>query len=356
MSTEGGERILDTVACQADIGYVPSRRGRPAAHIRGQASEGGGRLQTASVEFFSEGERIAALWRTPDVVSGRLRAIVQGPGWLGLKDAKLYVRYHEALVEAGFGVLVIDYRGFGDSGGPKELSPSVQLEDLINAVTYLTTRDDVDADAIGVFGTGGTGGGNAVLLAATDARVRAAVSQVPVADGQDWLHRMRSESDWLEFQASLELDRKERVITGKGRRVHPREEIMVPAAERRTTTVKSDVDDRIPLDVSLAAADEILAYKPIEAARSLTKPLLVIGVEGDAVTPTDHAVALYEAAAGPKKLVMQRHTTHYAAYDKYWEHVTPLIVDWLDRYVRPAGVVVTSNDGAGNVTELIEEA
>ncbi|HET8528444.1 MAG TPA: alpha/beta fold hydrolase [Gaiellaceae bacterium] len=313
-------------------------------------------MQTASVEFFSEGERISALWRTPDAVTAPLRAIVQGPGWLGLKDAKLYVRYHEALAEAGFGVLVLDYRGFGDSGGPRELSPRVQLEDLRNAVTYLTTRDDVDPDAIGVFGTGGTGGGNAILLASVDARVRAAVSQVPVADGEDWLHRMRSESDWLAFLASLETDRKERVITGKGRRVHPREEIMVPAAERRTTTVKADVDDRIPTDVSLAAADEILGYRPIEAARTLTTPLLVIGVEGDAVTPTDHAVALYEAAQGPKKLVMQRHTTHYAAYDRYWTSVTPLVVDWFDRFVRPAGVVVTSNEGAGDVIELIEEA
>jgi hypothetical protein len=313
-------------------------------------------VQTASVEFFSHGERISALWRTPETASGPLRAIVQGPGWLGLKDAKLYVRYHEALCEAGFGVLVIDYRGFGDSAGPKELSPRVQLEDLVNGVTYLTTRDDVDADAIGVFGTGGTGGGNAILLAAADGRVRAAVSQVPVADGEDWLHRMRSESDWLAFLVSLEADRKERVITGNGRRVHPREEIMVPTAERRTTTVKADVDDRIPSEVSLAAADEILAYKPIDAARGLETPLLVIGVEGDATTPTDHAVALYDAAAGPKKLIMQRHTTHYAAYDKYWESVTPLIVDWFDRHVRNSGVVVTSADGGADVIELIEEA
>jgi uncharacterized protein len=312
-------------------------------------------MQTTAVEFFSEGERIAALWRTPDDAAGRLRAIVQGPGWLGLKDAKLYVRYHEALTEAGFGVLVIDYRGFGDSGGPRELSPRVQLEDLVNAVTYLTTREDVDADAIGVFGTGGTGGGNAVLLADADPRVLAAVSQVPVADGRDWLHRMRSESDWLAFLASLEEDRRARVRDGRGRRVHPREEIMVPTAERRTTTVKADVDDRIPSEVSLAAADEILAYRPIDAAARLTTPLMVIGVEGDATTPTDHAVSLYEAARGPRRLVMQRHTTHYAAYDRYWTTVTPLIVDWFDRHLRNGGVQVTSSDGTtGDIVEPME--
>jgi hypothetical protein len=296
-------------------------------------------MLTTELRFYSEGAKISALWRTPDVVDGPLRAIVQGPGWLGLKDAKLYVRYHEALVEAGFGVLVIDYRGFGDSGGDRSvLSPACQLQDLVNAVTYLTTRGDVDADAIGTFGTGGTGGGNAILLAAADPRVKAAVSQVPVADGGDWLHRMRSESDWLAFLASLDEDRKQRVRTGAGRQVHPREDIMVPTAERRTTTIKSDVDDRIPSKVGLQAAEEIIAYRPIDAAATLRTPLMVIGVEGDATTPTDHARALYQAARGPKELVMQRHTTHYAAYDRYWTEVTPRIVAWLDRYVRGINV------------------
>ncbi|MEO6509404.1 MAG: CocE/NonD family hydrolase [Nocardioides sp.] len=314
-------------------------------------------MQTEHVHFFSEGERLSALWRTPDAADGPLRAIVQGPGWLGLKDANLYVRYHEALVEAGFGVLVFDYRGFGDSEGDRGvLSPSGQLRDLVNAVTFLTTRADVDPDAIGVFGTGGTGGGNAVLLAAADPRVRAAVSQVPVADGADWLHRMRPEHEWLSFLESLEEDRRQRVLTGRGRLVHPREEIMVPTPERRTTAVKADVDDRIPTKVSLASAEEILAYRPIDAAATLETPLLVIGVEGDATTPTDHAEGLYAAARGPKALLMQRHTTHYAAYDRYWTQVTPRIVAWFETYVRPSGVVArqTLTPSSVETIELLE--
>ena len=86
--------------------------------------------------------------------------------------------------------------------------------------------------------------------------------------------------------------------TGRGRLVNPREEIMVPTPERRATRVKADVDSRVPAQIPLAAVDEILDYRPIDAARTLTKPLLVIGVENDTTTPTDHAVALYEAARG----------------------------------------------------------
>lgn len=314
-------------------------------------------MRTEAVSFYSEGARLSALWRRPDrePAGGRLPAVVQGPGWLGLKDARLYVRYHEALTAAGFGVLVFDYRGFGQSEGERgRLSLAGQLSDLVNAVTYLTTRSDVDPDALGVFGTGGTGGGNAVLLAAADQRIRAAVSQVPVADGADWLHRMRSEHEWLAFLEALGEDRRQRVLTGTGRMVSPREEIMVPTPERRSTTIKSDVDGQIPTKVPLAAAEEILAYRPAQAAAGLATPLLVIGVDGDATTPTDHAERLYQAARGPKALIIQRHTTHYAAYDQYWEQVTPRIVDWFTRYVRPASLLVRSAARAEGSIQTLE--
>jgi dipeptidyl aminopeptidase/acylaminoacyl peptidase len=294
-------------------------------------------VRTEPVSFFSEASQIAGLLRLPETGGPHL-GIVQGPGWLGLKDAKLYEPYHEALTEAGFAVLIFDYRGFGDSGGDRGvLSPHRQLTDLVNAVTYLTTRGDIDDDRIGTFGSGGTGGGNAVLLAAADRRIRAAVSQVPVADGEDWLRRMRREYEWYEFLARLDADRRARVTTGEGELVHPREEIMIATPERRASNVKADVDDRIPSAVPLASAYEILAYKPVEAAPRV-RNLLVIGVEDDAVTPTDHAIALYEAAAEPKQLIMQRNTTHYAAYKQHGDVVIPEIVAWFDRHLRGRSV------------------
>jgi pimeloyl-ACP methyl ester carboxylesterase len=182
------------------------------------------------------------------------------------------------------------------------------------------------------------------MLAASDARVRAAVSQLPVADGGDWLHRMRSEYEWLDFLEALRVDRADRALHGgSGRLVNPREDIMVPTAERRATTVKSDVDGRVPTKVRLSCAQELIDYRPVEAAARLTTPLLVIAVENDATTPTDHAIAIYDAARGPKELLVQRHTSHYASYDRYWHITTPRIVDWFDRHLGAADVVVRSS-------------
>ncbi len=306
-------------------------------------------MREERISFYSEGLLIAGILRMPEVSESPCPAIVQGPGWLGLKDAKLYLRYHHALTEAGFAVLIFDYRGFGDSEGANDiLLPAMQLEDLINAVTYLTTRDDIDADNIGAFGSGGTGGGNSILLGAHDARVSCVVSQVPVADGEDWLHRMRSEYEWLDFQASLEEDRKQRVLTGKGKKVHPRTGIMVPTPERKKTSIKKDVDGRIQEEVLLRSAEAICQYKPIDVVHKVAA-LLVIGVEGDATTPTDHAIALYEGAIEPKKLIMQRHTTHYAAYETYGDQVTPAIVDWFQAHMKRGNLHIRSAGQQGGV-------
>lgn len=306
-------------------------------------------MRVEEISFYSEGDRVSAILRLPDrSADAPYPAVVQGPGWLGLKDAQLYLPYHEALTAAGMAVLIFDYRGFGSSEGASDLLlPSRQLEDLVNAVTYVASRSDIDEDSIGTFGSGGTGGGNAIMLAAADSRIGCAVSQVPVADGEDWLRRMRREYEWYELLESLRADRAERVLTGKSRLVHPREDIMLQTPERRTTKVKKDVDSRVPTLVQLRSVDGILAYKPIEVVgRIEDAPLLIVGVEDDPVTPTDHAVALYEQARPPKKLLMQRHTTHYGAYAQYADTVVPQITDWFGTYLRRDPVTTDHDPGA----------
>jgi len=59
--------------------------------------------------------------------------------------------------------------------------PKWQAEDIRNAITYMQTRSDIDADRLATYGSGGTGGGNAVYVAAIDPRVKCCVSYLGVS-------------------------------------------------------------------------------------------------------------------------------------------------------------------------------
>ena len=117
--------------------------------------------------------------------------------------------------------------------------------------------------------------------------------------------------------------------------VSPREELMIATPERRQTAVKKDVDSRIPESVPLRAAEALMEFSPEDyVARISPRAILFIATEGDATTPEDGTYRLYEKAGQPKKLIVQRETTHYKAYDDYFDQVTPQIIDWYDRYLR----------------------
>ncbi len=293
-------------------------------------------MKQETVSFYSEGSKLQGLLRLPNEGIGPWPGIVQGPGWLGLHDAKLYERYHRSFTQAGYAVLVFDYRGFGASEGEKGLIlPMWQSEDIRNAITYMQTRNEVDPNRIGLFGSGGTGGALPIYVAAVDERVKCVVSNYGFASGKDWLRSMRREYEWIGLLQRLDSDRKRRVLEGKGEMVSPREDLMVVTPERLQTTVKKDVDSRIPERVPLRCAEAIMEFTPEDYVAAISpRAILFISTEGDAVTPEDQTFRMYEKAGQPKKLILQKETSHYKAYDQYFDQVTPQIIDWYNRYLR----------------------
>src|ERR1051326_6351450 len=98
-------------------------------------------MKSEDVSFYSEGSKLRGILRLPDEPAPGRPGIVQGPGWLGLMDSKLYERYHISFTKAGYAVLVFDYRGFGNSEGEKGLIlPQLQAEDIRNAITRSEER------------------------------------------------------------------------------------------------------------------------------------------------------------------------------------------------------------------------
>ena len=296
-------------------------------------------MRQENVEFFSEGVKLRGFLRLPDRVDQPVPGIVQGPGWLGLAGAKTYEPWHQGLTAAGFAVLAFDYRGFGDSDGERGwVKPDWQLADILSAITFLETRSEIDARRLGTYGIGGTGGGNAIMAAAVDERIRCVAAQSVVADGRDWLHRMRREYEWVDYLRRVEADRRRWVVEGTGEKVDPRQDLMLETPERREIAPKRDVDVRMPTEFYLRSADDIMRYRPIDYVARLAPraALLMTSVQDDVVTPADHAFALYERAGAPKKLIHQTDTTHYRSYTQNYPALMPLIVDWYSRYLKAA--------------------
>ena len=86
-------------------------------------------------------------------------------------------RYAQTLAERGFLTIAFDPSFYGESGGtPRYLtSPEISTDDFSAAVDYLTTREDVDPERIGILGICGWGG-FALNAAANDPRIKATVT------------------------------------------------------------------------------------------------------------------------------------------------------------------------------------
>ena len=315
-------------------------------------------MRVEEVTFWSSGVRLAGSLMLPDAVEAPVPAIVQGPGWLGLRDTKLYVPYHEALTAAGFAVMTLDYRGFGGSDGDATImDPMTQVADIRAGLDYLESRQEVDGRNLGAFGSGGTGGGNAVYAAGLDSRIRAVVAQVPVADGRDWLRRMRREHEWVDYEKRVREASIRYAATGAPELVDPRDGIMVATPERAASGAKKDVDGRSAQQVALHSAMAFMDYRPIDVVdRIAPRALMVIAVEHDGVTPEDHAFALYERAGSPKRLVLQTGATHYGAYAQYRDVVNPMIVDWFRRYLSAGEVQVREDEDKSGIRWLSRPA
>ena len=122
------------------------------------------------------GITLAADLYVPKNASGKLAAIaVSGPFGAVKEQASGF--YAQTMAERGFLTLAFDPSFTGESGGePRYMaSQDINTEDFQAAVDYLSCRDDVDPERIGIIGICGWGG-MALNAAALDTRVKATVA------------------------------------------------------------------------------------------------------------------------------------------------------------------------------------
>lgn len=285
---------------------------------------------TESVSFFSDGLRLdARLYRPP---SGNGASIVFCPGSRVSKETPYYHDYIPRLVEAGLNVLLFDYRGWGDSEGRRgELYPQQQVADIRSAVTYLETRDDIEAGRIGLFGVS-FGGALGVEAAARDDRIRAVVTVLAPMDGRQMLRGARREHEWIELLGELAEDRRQRVLTGHGEET---DHFAPPTPERQKTSALSQA--AIP-PIPLACLDAIIEFRPLDLVDRISpRAVLLIAATLDPTCPVEHSRAAFAAAGSPKRLVEIESREHYGTYVKHMDRILDEAIDWFDRHLTPVG-------------------
>lgn len=290
-------------------------------------------MRTDEVSFFVDGDTVAATLYRPDR-DGVVPAVVYCQGFGGTRE---YVApdLGPRLTANGFALLAFDHRGFGDSGGRRNrIMPHEQIEDVRAAAWYLATRDDIDADAVGLLGVS-FGGAIAIAAAAAEPVVRATVACVPFCDGSAWMREIRRYWEWVEFCERLERDRCSELVSGVSEEVDP-DEILIrdPESVEWNVWLKQHYPSRTGFKLSLASARALLEFRPLDVADRVQR-LLMITVDHDTLTPREHAEALFERAAEPKRLHVVRNATHHDIYRlPAIDEVAAVVTEWLSRHLQ----------------------
>ena len=293
------------------------------------------------IEFDAEGVTLRG-WHYPagDAGTGGAPAVVMAHGFSAVKEMYLD-RFAEVFNAAGMNVVVFDHRNFGASDGEprQEIDPWDQVRDYRDAITYASTLPEVDADRIGIWGSSYSGG-HVLVVAAIDRRVKAVVCQVPLVSGHDNLRALVRADFIAGFRQLFDADRLAR-FRGEPPGMVPVVDAdpLAPSAlptpdswEWFTETGKS----RAPAwrnEVTLRSVELFTEYEPGTYLPWISPtPLLMLVARGDHLVPAELAIAAFDTAHEPKKLVILP-GGHFEAYTIGFDAASGHARDWLTEHL-----------------------
>lgn len=306
------------------------------------ANKDGYKAMKTDVTFDSAGIPIAGnLYIPEDVAAGRRPAIVVSHPASGVKEqtAGLYARH---LAEQGFITLAFDAAYNGESGGePRGLEdPAHRIEDIKSAISFLSVRDDVDPERIGLLGICASGG-YVIPVAATDHRIKAVATVSGVDVGKFFRHGYNGTQDPAVLQSMLDNAAKARTAQARGDAyqsfpIFPESEAAARALGQyvyegweyyctpRGQNPRSA--KQMPwISVDKMAASDGLSFIDMIAPRPL---LMIVGTKADTKWIAEEA---FPRAKEPKELFWIEGASHVDLYDKP-QYVTPAVARLGDFY------------------------
>ena len=283
-------------------------------------------IQT-DVKFLSRGVTCRGMLLVPDDTEGPLPAIVMAGGWCYVKEVVM-PKYAKFLVEAGYAVLLFDYRSFGDSEGlPRQhIVPLEQQEDYRSAISYLETLSEIDSGRIGIWGISYSGG-HVMIVGASDPRVKCIVAIVPVVDGYESMRRDHGELRFAELKELITADRRKRAADPDTRAylpmstLTPSEELSAwpyPEVYEIFNEIKKTEAPNHVHENTVESVELLLEYTVFPFTKRLVNtPTMVIVAQNDNITSWDLEIEAYRSIPAQKKeLVVLPHTSHMSLYNK----------------------------------------
>ncbi|MFN8032633.1 MAG: alpha/beta fold hydrolase [Mycobacterium sp.] len=273
-------------------------------------------MSREDVRIPSAGEQLAAYLYRPESSSGLVPCVVMAHGFSATRDDGL-PPYAEAFVDAGFAVVLFDYRHFGASTGqPRQLLDiGRQHDDYRAVVRWARQADGIDPDRIVLWGSSFSGG-HVLAVASTDPRIAAVVSQAPYTDSLPAVRAMPV-ANLLRASAAAVRDR---IGAALGRRPS-----LIPAVGDPGTFAVMTAPDAKPGFEAIVGPqslwrNEVAArfvlplafYRPVRMARRLQMPVLVCVCDADTTTPPDSSVRA--ALQAPRGELRRYPYGHFAIY------------------------------------------
>ena len=271
---------------------------------------------TQAVSFYSEGFKLSGDLYLPAKLgkAGKRAGIILCHGYTGVRNLYLpeIARHFSA---AGYVVLTFDYKGWGDSEGPKSrLAPYSRVADVQAALTFLAERKEVEPGRLGLYGTS-YGGATVVWVAAIDSRVKCVVSVVGIGNGARWMRSVRRPDEYHDLMRRSAADRVNRMLTGKSKLVN-RDEVLLPDREsaQLSAAARRNVAAAVS-EIPLEFVDDTLNFNPEWVVDKIApRPILFVTTDDDRLVPPQETEAMYARAGEPKKLVVLKGYGHYHVY------------------------------------------
>jgi dienelactone hydrolase len=281
-----------------------------------------------NIEFVSEGICIRGWLRLPHG-DGPHPLIVLAHGFGGLKEWTI-PEVADSLVSRGFAALAFDYRNFGDSEGlPRdEVDSPAQISNWRSAIDFATTLPEIDPTRIGLWGTS-LGGMNVLIVAALDHRVRCVVAQAPAIDWGNTILQNNNSQGRARLLSRLAEDRKARILGNEPVYVDTSE--IDPEFAEYVASLSDEAKVNWNKRLTLRSFEASVASNALPFMHLISpKPLLMILMRDDVVTPLQGQLEAYAAAREPKELHILK-GRHYDVYMDLFPEVTALATKWFER-------------------------